>query len=85
MTGWFIAQVRGADIGSERLHPNTGTIERVLRARSDLTNDRSRFARARRVVSRLGEEFQVPVVEIAAAAISGFGRAGIREHEVTGQ
>src|SRR2546423_15672882 len=70
------------DKAGQRLYPDVVVENGVLGPRSNFANDRRRIADFRGVIERLVKKLEVPVVEIGAGAVGGFGRTGISEYEV---
>src|SRR2546423_7060741 len=84
MVGRFDGHVRRANETRHRLKASAAAEDRVLGARTDFANDRCRVANLGSVIEWLLEKFEMPVVEIGAAAIGGFGRTGVGDHKVAG-
>ena len=81
----FVSQVGPAKKSGQRLNTNVIAVNGALRARRDLANDRRRVADLRGMIGWLFENFEVPIVEIGTGAIRSLGRAGVSEHEPTGE
>jgi hypothetical protein len=57
-------------------------INRVLRTRRDLANNRRGIARLRRVIKRFFENFKMPIVKIHTAAIRRLAWADVNKDKV---
>ena len=80
----FVGQIRPPHEGGEVLQTNAHLVEHVLQARRDFANDGCGIADFGRMIHRLLENFEVPIVKIDAGAIGRLRRPGIGEDEVAG-
>jgi len=85
MAGRLDGQIRRANKSGQGLNADVVTKNGALGSWRNFAHDRRRIANSRRVIERLFEELEMPVVKIGTTAIGGFGWTAVGEHQVAGQ